>query len=437
MQSGSTDLSVAKSPISILAGGGGLPLEIARQLRESGIEPNIVTIAGMADADYSGYALQSVNIGHIGALLVALRANGARDMLIAGHARRSDIRSLNIDAGFVRNIFTILSLMRGGDDRVLRNIAAFFERNSLKVRSLAELTPELLTPAGGMVGSPTVKAMNDAQKGLALIRDLGPFDVGQAVVVEAGRVLAIEGAEGTNGLLARLPACKAEDAAPTRRLLVKAAKPDQDLRMDLPTIGTETVARCKDAGVSAIVLEAGRSLIVDRAATSAAADQCGITLCGIVAPSDTAPAKTVEKPNRHSKSGQHFRSYTRTQPSRQDRNDAAKGAQVLAMLGRHGPVRAAVVARENVIAINLDEPMGTFIARSKQLAQWGDNRQKDKRNRTLVLTKPNDIDCNQIGSLNTSKIAGIALISAGFAPGELDQLVSAANAQNLFVLSLE
>jgi UDP-2,3-diacylglucosamine hydrolase len=437
MQSGSPDSPIAKPPISILACGGGLPLEIAGQLRQGGIEPNIVTIAGMADADYSGYALQSVSIGRIGALLAALRANGARDMLIAGHARRPDLRSLNIDSGFIRHIFTILGLMRGGDDRVLRNIAAFFERNGMTVRSLADLTPELLTPSGVLAGNPATVTKGDAQTGLALIRNLGPFDVGQAVVVEAGRVIAIEGAEGTNGLLARLPARNTRGTNTLARTLVKAAKPDQDLRMDLPTIGTETITRCKEAGVSAIALEAGRSLIVDRTATIKAADQSSIAILGINSPTETNSAANVGIANQLSETRAGIRSHTRVKPSRQDRRDANKGALVLSRLVQRGPVRGAIVARENVLAIDLDEPIEAFIGRSNHLAQWGDKRQKNKRNRTLILTKPEDITPSQTAALIDTKIAGIMLLSAGANPGAFDELVSVANAQSLFLLSLE
>ncbi|MBU2531220.1 MAG: UDP-2,3-diacylglucosamine diphosphatase LpxI, partial [Alphaproteobacteria bacterium] len=265
-------------PISILACGGGLPLEIARVLSDKGRSTNIVTIKGMADADYTGFPVTSVGIGELGGLLRALKRGGATEMLIAGHAQRPDLRNLKIDFGVITNIATIFRLMRGGDDHVLRQIANLFERNGLAVKSIAELAPELLTPAGVLAGEASPAIMSTADHGLRVIRRLGPFDIGQAVVASGDAILAIEGAEGTNGLIARSTVTHHGDSR--FKMLVKAAKPSQDLRVDLPTIGTETIERCVAAGISAIALEAGRSLIVDRAATIRKSEASGIALIG-------------------------------------------------------------------------------------------------------------------------------------------------------------
>ena len=186
-------------------------------------------------------------------------------MLIAGHARRPDLRSLNIDWGFLRHLFTILSLTRGGDDHVLRKIATFFERNGMTLKSIAEVAPSLLTPAGVLAGKLSPECQTAATNGLLLVHKLGPFDVGQAVCIDKQQIAAIEGAEGTNGLIARLPKINPTASnARADRVLVKAAKPEQDLRFDLPTIGPETIGKCANAGIATIAVEAGRSLILSR-----------------------------------------------------------------------------------------------------------------------------------------------------------------------------
>lgn len=417
-------------PISILACGGSLPLEVAQILRDAGRRINIVSINGMADADYSGFSQTSVSIGRIGALLKALKANDAREMIIAGHARRPDLRSLNIDWGFVRHIMMIMSLTRGGDDHVLRKIAGFFERCGLTVRSIADVAPALLTPPGAIVGQVTTTTHLGAGAGLQLVHQLGPFDVGQAVVMEDNAVIAIEGAEGTDGLLARLPPADNRSKTNSTRTLVKAAKPEQDLRVDLPTIGAATIERCKQSGVRHIALETGRSLIVSRAETIKQAHAANITIVGL---EGTKPSTSTEEPKHPTRLVHH----ARIKPTAQAVRDASKGVRLLSVLALTCPVRATIVARENVLAISLDEATGHFIERTEKLAQWGDRREKRKRNRTLVLHSMEELETGTLDYVQNSKIAGIAFVRSYQTSAKFDQLVSDANARNLFVLSPE
>ncbi len=391
---------------------------------------NIVSIAGVADADYSGYPVTTVSILRIGALLTALRANRAQDLVIAGHARRPDLRSFNVDWGFVRHFFTILALTRGGDDRVLRKIAAFFERHGMTLRSISDVAPELLTPTGNLAGTVSGRNHAVADDGLRLIHELGPFDVGQAAIADANGAIAIEGAEGTNGLIERT---RCSGSADDDRVLIKAAKPEQDLRLDLPTIGPETVARCANAGIKTIALEAGRSLILSRAETLRDAGDTGIAIVGLETPHDVQrimaggqPAEPVSR----------LRNLTRAVARPGLVRDAHKGLQLLSAASNRG-VSAALVARENIIAINLNETLIDFIARTERLGQWGDRRQKTKRNRTLILSSVPDLETSLFARINQSKIAGIAVLDTACDPAILDQWVDEADARTLFVLSPE
>ena len=281
--------------ISILACGGGLPLEIAEILKAKGRDVNIVSIAGMADADYTGFELTSVSIGRIGALIKALRKDGIREMIIAGHARRPDLRSLNIDAGFVRNLPTILGLMRGGDDQVLRQIAGFFERNGLSVKSIEEVAPELLTPSGPLNRQPTPAAERGARRGLALIHRLGSFDVGQAVILDDDRVIAIEGAEGTNGLMSRTTVTKhrQQDQRPDTHPDTQPSQPDTGKSRQARPGSANGPADHRHGNNHArrslrhhhhCTRKPGQSLIVARSQTIAEADQHGIAVLGLSQP---------------------------------------------------------------------------------------------------------------------------------------------------------
>lgn len=432
--------AISTAPISILACGGGLPLEIAEVLKRQGRELNIVAIEGMADADYAGFSLQAVSIGRIGGLLKALRTNGNREMLIAGHATRPDLKKLRIDSGFVRHAGTVLGLMRGGDDHVLRQIARFFEQNGLIVKGIAEVAPEILTPSGHLAGEAHADATTNAVVGLKLIHKLGAYDVGQAVVIEDGNLIAIEGAEGTDRLIARLPkvnATQSNTSNDSARILIKAAKPDQDLRVDLPTIGTETIERCAAANIGTIALEAGRSLIVDRAATIQRAHELGITLIGLDAntnaTSNQSRSDTQASTALSSQQPMTLRNFTRTTMMPAMRRDAAKGLQVLEKLkGVSGP-GAVIISRENVLAIRVNEPLTTFIERSEQLLQWGDRRGRGKRNRTLALSSSTELDARQLGVLANTKVGCIVLQSIEGGDAALDHLLPVADQHKLSI----
>lgn len=388
----------------------------------------IVAISGLPSANFDGFPTTIVSILEIGGMLRALRANGAREMVIAGHAGRPDLRTWAIDWGFLRHFPTILSLTRGGDDRVMRRIAEFFERNRMTVRGISEVAPELLTPFGTLSGTSSDAVRTAAKRGLDLVLALGQFDLGQAVCLDGEHISAIEGAEGTNGLIARLRTATSKGAV---RTLVKAAKPEQDLRLDLPTIGPETIDKCAEAGVTTVAVEAGRSLIVEREETMAKAAAVGITIVGISGSHRNSTCHTAGR----TPPCDHLSNLTRASAGRRFGRDAAKGLRLLATLEAFAPARAAVVARENVLAINVGEATHAFIQRTERLRQWGDHREKSKRNRTLVIRSLQDIEPDLFLALNRTKIAGIALMSTGDDPASLDWFVRDADHQSFFVLS--
>ena len=195
--------------IGILAGGGRLPLMIAESVAARGGTVHIVGIEGEADPAIARFPHTWVNWGQIGRMVATLRGEGGRDLVIAGAVTRPDLRRIRPDAGFFRSLPQILRLLAGGDDSVLTRVVRFFEGNGLEVRGVHEVAPDLLAGAGRL-GSIALSEADraDAELGFAVRRALGPVDAGQAVVVARGRVLAIEGAEGTDAMLQRV-ACPA------------------------------------------------------------------------------------------------------------------------------------------------------------------------------------------------------------------------------------
>lgn len=279
----------AATPLGILAGGGELPLIVARAAAAAGRPVHIVALEGHAGPAVGAFPHVWVNMGRIGGILSALRKAACRDLVIVGRVDRPNLEDIRLDLGGVRSIPTILSLTIGGDDRLLGNVVRFFEGKGLRVVGAHEIAPELLAAAGTLGRRKPAKSdLADIAVGARVISALGPLDVGQSAVVLRQHVIAVEAVEGTDAMLTR--------AADLRKwgflarfkrsgVLVKSSKPGQDRRVDMATIGPETVRRAAEARLAGIAFAAGAVMIVDRDATIAEANRAGLFLHGFAMPS--------------------------------------------------------------------------------------------------------------------------------------------------------
>jgi DUF1009 family protein len=160
-----------------------------------------------------------------------------------------------------------------------------FEDHGFRILGAHEVAPEILVPEGpiGTLG-PSERDRADIARALALLHAMGPYDVGQAAVVALNHVLAVEAAEGTDGMLARIAELRAKGRIPTpvgAGVLVKAPKPGQEQRVDLPTIGPRTVTEAAAAGLAGIAIVAGQTIIAEPEAVARAADEAKIFVVGI------------------------------------------------------------------------------------------------------------------------------------------------------------
>jgi UDP-2,3-diacylglucosamine hydrolase len=149
----------------------------------------------------------------------------------------------------------------------------------VRVVGVQDVFADLLTPLGLLTRTqPDEGANNDIQRGIEVARALGRVDVGQSVIVQQGIVLGVEAIEGTDALIARSAGLRREGPG---GVLVKLAKPQQDNRFDLPTVGLDTVMAAAKAGLRGLAIQAGRSLLVDRENACAAADKAGLFIVGV------------------------------------------------------------------------------------------------------------------------------------------------------------
>lgn len=268
--------------LGILAGGGTLPARIAMAARGQGREVFVVAFEGHTDpATVTGLPHLWSRFGAAGGIIARLKDEGVRELVFAGPVRRPSFTELLPD-WWTTKFLAKVGTRALGDDGLLRTIASALEGEGFRIVGLHELLSELLTPPGP-VGTlrPDEQARQDVARAVEVARVLGALDVGQGAVVQQGIVLAVEAIEGTDAMLAR---CAGLARPGPGGVLVKVRKPQQDRRLDLPTMGVATVENAARAGLRGIAVEAGGSLLVDRAAVAAAADRLGMFVIGIEVP---------------------------------------------------------------------------------------------------------------------------------------------------------
>jgi DUF1009 family protein len=272
----------------IVSGSGTLPFAVADSLLAKGRMPVILGIRGFCDAErITRYRHHWVALGQLGRLTRLLRAERCRDVVFIGGLVRPALSEIRLDFGTIRVTPRIIAAFRGGDNHLLTGIGRIIEMHGFHMVGVGDVAPDLLMPEGILTRTePDDSAKADIAKGLELLRALSPFDVGQAVVVIDGNVVAVEDIEGTDALLARVARLRSEGrirAKAGRGVLVKAPKTQQDLRFDLPTFGPRTVEGAISAGLGGIAIIAGRSLMAEPEAVVAAADKARLFLSGLPA----------------------------------------------------------------------------------------------------------------------------------------------------------
>ncbi len=276
------------APVGLIAAGGVLPFAVADEIVARGRTPVLFALKGICDPKpLARFRHHWIGLGQLGRAMKLLKAEGCQELMFIGNLVRPALSEIRIDWGTLRELPTIWSAFRGGDDHLLSGVGRIFERRGFRMIGIKEVAPNLLVPEGRLTRSrPNDLVSGDIAKGIAVLRAMAPFDVGQAVVVIDGHVVALEDIEGTDGLLARVARLRTDRrirAAAGRGVLVKAPKTGQDLRYDLPTIGPRTVAGLSNAGLAGAAVVAGHTLIADPQETIAAADRAGLFITGIPA----------------------------------------------------------------------------------------------------------------------------------------------------------
>lgn len=279
-------------PLAIVCGAGNMPYAVADAVIGRGRRVVLFALAGWADPNHvARYRHHWARLAQFGRLSRLARREGCRDVVFIGALTRPAITQLRFDLTTLRLLPRIIRAFRGGDNHLLSHAARIVEHLGFRLVGAHEVAPEILVPEGQLGRhAPSERDHADIGIGRALLAAMGPFDVGQAVVVAGHRVVAVEAAEGTDRMLARVAQLRRDGVLqlPAKAgVLVKAPKPGQDRRFDLPSVGLRTVDAAAAARLTGIAVEAGGAITADLGDMVRAADAAGLFVVGVPARAPT------------------------------------------------------------------------------------------------------------------------------------------------------
>ncbi len=256
--------------LALIAGRGRLPALVAEALE---VKPLVCAYEGAFPDDLLHDL--TFRLETLGSLLIALGEKGVTEVCFAGGLDRPEIDPAMLDAETAPLVPLFQEALEKGDDGALRIVLDLSEKTGFTVRAAHELAPDLLAP-GGVYGDvwPDGQMRHDASNAARLLAERGALDQGQACVMAGGKVAGYEESNGTDALIRRHGPYRAEQ----RAILFKAPKPQQDRRVDLPTIGPDTIDAAGNAGMVGVVIDAGDVLVLDRDRCVALANHHGLVL---------------------------------------------------------------------------------------------------------------------------------------------------------------
>ncbi len=263
-----------RSPVGLIAGNGDFPRQVARRAKEIGLSVVAVAHRGETDPAIEGEVDECrwLRVGQLGSVISFLRKQGVRQAAFAGGISRVKLfGGVRLDW---RGAALVARLRSVRDDVLLRGVAAELEREGIAVFGAEVLLGHALPPLGPMTARDlTAEERRDAAIGWEAAKAVGSLDIGQTVVVAGGLVVAVEAVEGTDRAIER-----AHGLAGAGLVVVKVSKPQQDARLDLPTIGVHTIEVLSRCGATALVVEAEKTIVLDPDGVARAANRHGIAV---------------------------------------------------------------------------------------------------------------------------------------------------------------
>ena len=272
-------------PVGLLAGSGRFPILFAEAAHRQGLRVACVGIRYEASEELQALcsSFQVVGVARLGGMIRAFRREGVERIVMAGKVTKNVIYTPWRIVQLCPDLRTILWWYRRNrtdnrDDSLLLSVIAEFERDGMTFASALDFCPELLVKEGILTRrAPTASERKDIEFGWALAREMGRLDVGQSVAIKEKAALAVEAIEGTDRCIERAGQfCRSGGWT-----LVKVAKPQQDMRFDVPTIGVTTIENLHKARARVLAIEAGMTILLDQEEVIALADRYGLSIVAL------------------------------------------------------------------------------------------------------------------------------------------------------------
>jgi DUF1009 family protein len=264
--------------IGIIAGTGELPVIIAKDARERGYKVITVALENLASLEMDSVSdeIRWVNPGKFGELIDTLKKYQIKEAIMAGKVSKSLLYKSKLTPD-LRAVKLLFSIKDKSDDAILTAITMELAGEGIEIMDTTKFSPHLLTPGGCLTRKkPDEEQWKDIEFGWKIAREIGKLDIGQTVVIKGKAVMAIEAIEGTDEAILRGGKWAGDGA-----VVVKVSKPQQDMRLDVPTIGLDTLKSMEKVNAKVLALEAHRSIIVGRETVIKEAESAGIVIIGI------------------------------------------------------------------------------------------------------------------------------------------------------------
>ena len=250
--------------LGLIVGESSLPNYVINKLLKKNIEFLILDLT--KSNIYKRYKNSySLKITELGKAISILKKNNCKNVIFIGKVERPDISLLKFDTKALFYLPRLFSAFKKGDGNILKEIIKIFKENKLNVVNSMKFTPELIfkdKSINKLKINNTDKS--SISKGVKIIKSLSKFDIGQSVVINNGYVLAIEGPEGTDVTIKRSLHLSKKYKLKNKSILIKFPKANQDLRIDLPTIGFDTIKNCIKANIKGIAVKRSQNIILDK-----------------------------------------------------------------------------------------------------------------------------------------------------------------------------
>ncbi len=271
--------------LAIVAGSGELPVLLAEHLARTGREHRILAFRGFASRALRARADAVIDLLDVKGAVTWLDRWRPAAVTLAGGVRRPNVTAVTNAFSYLRNREEVAQVAQRGDDNLLRGAIGLLEEKGHRLVGVLDLAPELLAQEGQYGAfAPSADDHASITLGMALLRELSAYDIGQSAIISGQRVVAIEGPEGTDWMIAR--AARLERGLRLRRrpragVIVKGPKQGQDLRVDLPAVGPRTVINAARAGLRGLAVTSGLTLVLNRPETVRLADKLGLFVVGV------------------------------------------------------------------------------------------------------------------------------------------------------------